>query len=135
MPVMPRWNCSVNSTMRRMELSSTFAYSRYAMKSAALSRPALMNSAPPTTITMYISPSKMRFDVPNCAITRYDCALRSRNFALPSANFFSSISSFANDFTTRMPSSESSTCALISPTCLLRSLKICRILVLKRLAK
>ena len=45
------------------------------------------------------------------------------------------MSSLAKDFTTRMPSRLSSTWALISPTCLLRSLKTRRMRLLYFLAK
>ena len=55
----------------------------------------------------------------------------SRNLPLPSSNFSASISSFANDFTTRIPRSVSSTCAFISPIWLRCALNARRIRVLK----
>ena len=117
---MPRWKDSENSTMRRMEASSVVTYRRNATRSDAVSfitgLSLIRNSAPTMTTAIYMMPSKKRVTEWKPAMLAYMRCLILRNLWLPLANFFSSTFSLANDFTTRMPPSVSSTCAFNSPS-------------------
>ena len=68
MPVMPRWNCSANSTIRRMVAISVETYSTYATRSPALMAPYTRDNPPARMTTKYIRPSKRRVDVLNAAM-------------------------------------------------------------------
>ena len=64
--VMPFWNCSVNSTIRRMDASNVETNNKKAIRPRIVARviaPSRKNSAPAMTTTMYISPSTMRRDM------------------------------------------------------------------------
>lgn len=60
MPVMPRLNCSLNSTIVRIAESRVLTMSRLAEKSPTVVLPFIMNAAPMPTIAIYISPSQSR---------------------------------------------------------------------------
>ena len=68
MPVIPLWNCSANSMIRRIVAISVDTYSIYATRSPAAILPLTMKMPPATSTTRYISPSNSLTVVLNAAM-------------------------------------------------------------------
>ena len=129
-PVIPRWNCSVNSTILLTVVSSVWTYRINATMSPLLIFPSTRKSPPNKTTIMYIIPSNAFVIVLNPAIDEYVSDFISKNFLFPFWNFSISTSSFANDFTTLTPSKLSSMSAFKTPMWCFCSLKPFLILLL-----
>ena len=114
-PVIPFWNCSVNSTILLTVASKVVTYNVNTNKSAGWIRPFIINIPPAINKTKYIIPSNIQVIILNPAIYLYVSFLVPKNFLLSCVNFSASISSFANAFTTLTPNKLSSNLEFNSP--------------------
>ena len=77
-------------------------------------------------VTVYSTPVNAEFTAWNAPMNLYELSLVATNRSFVRANFFTSTPSLPNDFTTRMPPSESCSRALMSAIFLRFSVKMTR---------